>query len=102
LVGRARATNLLPCGWSKEGLQTFNQLAKEVSIDRKEHGEEFDNAFKTNIEQEMASSANNNTGKRKRHCIDTYNDLNEGDMKGVENSDDEEEEQWVAKNLFMV
>ena len=54
LVGRPSTINLLPCGWSKDGLETFNQLAKEVSIDRKEHGEEFDNAFKTNIEQEMA------------------------------------------------
>jgi len=104
LVGRARATNLLPCGWSKDGLQTYNQIAKEIISDRKEHGEEFDNAFKTSIEQEIASSAINKTGKRKRHCVDTYNDLNEGEliMKGVENSDDEEDEQWVAKNLFMV
>jgi hypothetical protein len=104
LVGRPRTINLLPCGWSKDGLQTYNQLAKEIISDRKEHGEEFDNAFKTSIEQEMASSAINKTGKRKRHCVDTYNDLNEGEliMKGVENSDDEEDEQWVAKNLFMV
>ena len=105
LVGHPRNINLLPCGWSKDGLQTFNQLAREVSINYKEHGEEFDNAFKTNIKQEMANSAINKTGKRKRHCIDTYNNLNEGDlliMKGVENSDNKDEEQWVVKNLFMV
>jgi hypothetical protein len=77
----------LSCGWSKDGLQTFNQLAKEVyNKNRKEHGEEFDKAFKKSIKQEMAST--NKTGKRKRNCVDTYNDLNEGGliMKDEENS----------------
>jgi hypothetical protein len=92
----------LSCGWSKDGLQTFNQLAKEVYKNRKEHGEEFDKAFKKSIEQEMAST--NKTGKRKRNCVDTYNDLNEGEliMKDEENSEDEEQEEWVAKNVFIV
>jgi predicted AAA+ superfamily ATPase len=92
----------LSCGWSKDGLQTFNQLAKEVYKNRKEHGEEFDKAFKKSIEQEMAST--NKTGKRKRNCVDTYNDLNEGGliMKDEENSEDEEQEEWVAKNVFLV
>jgi len=92
----------LSCGWSKHGLQTFNQLAKEVYKNRKEHGEEFDKAFKKSIEQEMAST--NKTGKRKRNCVDTYNDLNEGEliMKDEENSEDEEQEEWVAKNVFVV
>jgi predicted AAA+ superfamily ATPase len=92
----------LSCGWSKDGLQTFNQLAKEVYKNRKEHGEEFDKAFKKSIEQEMAST--NKTGKRKRNCVDTYNDLNEGGliMKDEENSEDEEQEEWVAKNVFIV
>jgi len=71
-------TSHLPCGWSKDGLQTFNQLAKEVYISRKAHGEEFDKAFKKTIEEEMAST--NKTGKRKRNCIDTYNDLNEEEL----------------------
>ena len=92
----------MSCGWSKHGLQTFNQLAKEVYKNRKEHGEEFDKAFKKSIEQEMAST--NKTGKRKRNCVDTYNDLNEGEliMKDEENSEDEEQEEWVAKNVFVV
>jgi predicted AAA+ superfamily ATPase len=93
----------LSCGWSKDGLQTFNQLAKEVYKNRKEHGEEFDKAFKKeSIKQEMAST--NKTGKRKRNCVDTYNDLNEGGliMKDEENSEDEEQEEWVAKNVFIV
>ena len=92
----------MSCGWSKDGLQTFNQLAKEVYKNRKEHGEEFDKAFKKSIEQEMAST--NKTGKRKRNCVDTYNDLNEGEliMKDEENSEDEEQEEWVAKNVFLV
>ena len=92
----------MSCGWSKDGLQTFNQLAKEVYKNRKEHGEEFDKAFKKSIEQEMAST--NKTGKRKRNCVDTYNDLNKGGliMKDEENSEDDEQEEWVAKNVFLV
>jgi hypothetical protein len=93
----------LPCGWSKDGLQTFNQLAKEVNKNRQEHGEEFDKAFKKTIKEEMAST--NKTGKRKRNCIDTYNDLNEG--AAVKNDEEgsgveEEEEDWVSKNVFLV
>jgi hypothetical protein len=68
----------LPCGWSKDGLQTFNNLAKKISADRQKHGEEFDKAFKKTIEQEMAST--NRTGKRKRNYIETYNDLNKGEL----------------------
>ena len=94
----------MSCGWSKDGLQTFNQLAKEVYKNRKEHGEEFDKALKKSIKQEMASS--NKTGKRKRNCIDTYNDLNEAELimnKDEENSGDEEQEEgWVSKNVFIV
>jgi hypothetical protein len=94
----------LPCGWSKDGLQTFNQLAKEVYKNRNEHGEEFDKAFKKSIKEEMAST--NKTGKRKRNSIDTYNDLNEAELimnKDEENSaDEEQEEEWVSKNVFIV
>jgi hypothetical protein len=93
----------VPCGWSKDGLQTFNQLAKEVNKSRQEHGEEFDKAFKKTIEEEMAST--NKTGKRKRNCIDTYNDLNEGALvKNDEESSGVEvdQEDWVSKNVFLV
>ena len=47
----------------------------------------------------MAST--NKTGKRMRNCIDTYNDLNEGELiiKDEENSD---EEHWVTNNVFTV
>jgi hypothetical protein len=93
----------LPCGWSKDGLQTFNQLAKEVNKNCQEHGEEFDKAFKKTIEEEMAST--NKTGKRKRNCIDTYNDLNEGALvKNDEESSGVEvdQEDWVSKNVFLV
>lgn len=51
----------------------------------------------------MESSATSKNCKRKRNCIDTYNDLNEGQliMKNEEDSDDEQD-QWVKKNMFMV
>jgi hypothetical protein len=93
----------LPCGWSKDGLQTFNQLAKEVNKNHQEHGEEFDKAFKKTIKEEKAST--NKTGKRKRNCIDTYNDLNEGALvKNDEESSGVEvdHEDWVSKNVFLV
>ena len=83
----------------KDGLQTFNQLAKEVYISCKEHGEEFDKAFKKTIEEEMASKSK--TGKRKRNCIDTYNDLNEGELI-IKEEQDSDEEHWVSKNVFLV
>jgi hypothetical protein len=89
------------CGWSKQGLQTFNELAREMFISRKEDGEDFDKAFKEHIKQEMASTKK--TGKRKRNCIETYNDLNEEEMKrNYEEGNGEENEGWVAKNLFIV
>ena len=93
------STSHLPCGWSKDGLQTFNQLAKEVYISCKAHGEEFDKAFKKTIEEEMAST--NKTGKRKRNNIDTYNDLNEGELI-IKEEEDSEKEHWVSKHVFLV
>jgi hypothetical protein len=52
----------------------------------------------------MAST--NKTGKRKRICIHTYNDLNQAELnmiKDEENSDDEEQDDgWVSKNVFRV
>jgi hypothetical protein len=60
-------------------------------------------AFKTSIEEEMAISDINKNGKRKRDCIDTYNDLNEGQLLIKDEEDSEEENaQWVRKNSFMV
>ena len=51
----------------------------------------------------MAST--NKTGKRKRNCIDTYNDINEGALvKNDEESSGVEvdQEDWVSKNVFLV
>ena len=90
-------TSHLPCGWSKDGLQTFNQLAKEIYKNRNEHGEEFDKAFKKSIKEEMAST--NKAGKRKRNSIETYNDLHQAELI---NSDEEQKEGWVSENMFVV
>ena len=51
----------------------------------------------------MAFSELNKNGKRKRDCIDTYNDLNEGQLI-IKDEDDSDKEsgQWVRKNSFMV
>jgi hypothetical protein len=96
----------MPCGWSKDGLHTFNALAKEISKDRNKHGDEFNKAFKTSIEQETQSNGTNKNGKRKRHCIDTYNDLNESVLfvkdGAEEDSDDDSNDEWVMKNEFQV
>jgi predicted AAA+ superfamily ATPase len=90
----------LSCGWSRDGLKTFNELAREIYNDRNVRGEEFDNRFKEGIEMEVAMT---NILKRKRTFVDTYNDLNHG---GIVMNDQEEsendDEQWVAKNVFMV
>lgn len=95
------SSNFQACGWSIDGLETFNQLAREIFINRKEQGEIFDKAFKEHMEQEIAST--NKTGKRKRKCVATYNDLNANEMmKNYEECSDTEEEGWVAKNLFIV
>jgi hypothetical protein len=105
LVGHQRVNNVLPCGWSQDGLHTFNALAKEISKDRNDHGDEFKMAFKTSIEQEMQNNATNKNGKRKRYCIDTYNDLNESLLfvkHGEEDSDDDSKDEWVTKNEFQV
>ena len=60
-------------------------------------------AFTKSIEEEMAMSEINKNGKRKRDCIDTYNDLNEGQLLIKYEEDSEEESaQWVRKNSFMV
>jgi hypothetical protein len=80
-------------------------LAKEVYKNHNEHGEEFDKAFHESIQEEMAST--NTARKRKRNCIETYNDLNEAEMimnkDNEEDSGDEEQEQgWASKNVFMV
>jgi hypothetical protein len=102
-MGRQRTINILPCGWSQEGLITFNKLAKEISQDRIENDESFNEAFKKSMENEMAISALNKNGKRKRECIDTYNDLNEGQLiRRDEEDSDEEDDPWVRKNSFMV
>jgi hypothetical protein len=70
-------------------------------VSRKEDGDDFDKAFKEHIEQKMASTKK--TGKRQRNCIETYNDLNEKEMKrNYEEGNVEQHEEWVAKNLYIV
>ena len=52
----------------------------------------------------MAST--NRAGKRKRNCIETYNDLNQAELimnKDDEiNSDEEQEQGWVSENMFLI
>ena len=89
----------LPCGWSKEGLQTFNELANEVIIDRKEHGSEFDNKYKERVKQDLANTYK--AKKRKRHCVDTYSDLLDGEVM-VEFQEHDDEDNWVNRKKFAV
>ena len=86
----------MPCGWSREGLETFNVFANEVILDRSEHGKAFDNDFKENIKQELTTKYK--TKKRKRSCIDTYSDLMDEELL-VKNED---EENWVSRKGFAV
>ena len=52
------------------------------------------------------ASTTNKAGKRKRNCIETYNDLNQAELimnKDNENNGDEEQDEgWVSKNMFVV
>ena len=95
----------MPSGWNRNGLETFNKLAKEVLQDRKKHGVEFDKAFKRYCE-EAKMSCTNTTRKRKINYVDTYSDLHGGEA--IENeeehseSDGDDAEKWAAKNVFVV
>ena len=94
----------LPSGWNRNGLETFNNLAREVLQDHKKHGVEFDKAFKISCE-EAKMSCTNTTHKRKRNYIDTYSDLNGG--KGIKSEEehiynDGKAENWVAEHVFLV
>ena len=82
----------------------FILLAREISKDRKEHGDEFKKAFKMTIQQQTLNSAFNKNGKQKRNCIDTYNDLNENgfNVNNEEESDNDSNNKWVTKNDFYI
>jgi hypothetical protein len=62
-VNKVASNSYLPCRWSKDGLQLFNVLANEVIIDQNQHGKEFDNDFKENIKQELASTYTTKKGR---------------------------------------
>jgi hypothetical protein len=104
LVSYQCANNVLPCGWSQDGLCTFNALAREISKDRKEHADEFKKAFKMTIQQQALNSASNKNGKQKCNCIDTYNDLNDNNFiaNNEEESDNNRNNKWVTKNEFYI
>jgi anti-sigma factor RsiW len=57
LVSYQHANNVLPCGWSQDGLCTFNALARGISKDRKKHGDKFKKAIKMTIQQQALNSA---------------------------------------------
>jgi hypothetical protein len=104
LVSNQGVNNVLPCGWSQDGLCTFNALAREISKDCKDHGNEFDKAFKMTVQEQAPNSASNKNGKRKHNCIDTYNDLNKNDfiVNNEEESDNNSNNKWVTKNEFYI
>ena len=104
MVSNQRANNVLPCGWSQDGLSTFNALAREISKDPKDHGDEFDKAFKMTVQEQALNSASNKNGKWKHNCIDTYNDLNNNgfNVNNEEESDNDSNNKWVTKNEFYI
>ena len=77
-------------------------MCTEVKINRRQLGQEFDKAFKESMEETMICTSKN--GKRKRNYIETYNDSNEEEQIIVngEKWDEEEEDDWVATNIFTV
>lgn len=87
----------VPYGWSKEGLETFSTIAKEIEADRDKHGTEFDNVFKEAMKEEVEKE--NRNKKRKHKKMEVYNDLNKDKWKRQED-ESSEEETWAAKNVF--
>ena len=63
-------------GWSVEGMKKFNEIAKQVKMDRIRNGEDFNMRYKAFLEKEQNQKQ---TKKRKRIEINTYNDLNGSD-----------------------
>ena len=63
-------------GWSVEGMKKFNEIAKQVKMDRIHNGEDFNMQYKAFLEEEQNKQQ---TKKRKRIGINTYNDLNGSD-----------------------
>ena len=62
-------------GWSVEGMKKFNEIAKQVKMDRIHNGEDFNMQYKAFLEEQNEKQ----TKKRKRIEINTYNDLNGSD-----------------------
>jgi wyosine [tRNA(Phe)-imidazoG37] synthetase (radical SAM superfamily) len=63
-------------GWSVEGMKKFNEIAKQVKMDRIRNGEDFNMQYNAFVEEEQNEKQ---TKKRKRIEINTYNDLNGSD-----------------------
>ena len=63
-------------GWSVEGMKKFNEIAKQVKMDRIRNGEDFNMQYNAFVEEERNEKQ---TKKRKRIEINTYNDLNGSD-----------------------
>ena len=63
-------------GWSVEGMKKFNEIAKQVKMDRIRNGEDFNMQYLAFVEEEQNEKQ---TKKRKRIEINTYNDLNGSD-----------------------
>jgi hypothetical protein len=100
----SRSKSHLPSGWSKDGLLTFNKLAKEVQADHDKHRLEFDMYFKKEMNKMAAVPKSQ---KRKIECVDIYNDLDKGTNITEQNDDNNDDEsttskQWVMKNVFSV
>jgi hypothetical protein len=87
-------------GWSNEGLDMFNKIAKAVMLDHKKRGEEFDQEFKDKMEEEAMKKMRSNK-KQKRIQIITYNDLNGAAQLNSEEEYSEEEEE-VSIKVFEV
>jgi hypothetical protein len=83
-------------GWSNEGLEMFNKIAKAVMQDHKKRGEEFDQEFKEKMEEETMNKMRSNK-KQKRIQIATYNDLNGAAELDSEEEHSEEEEEVIMK-----
>jgi hypothetical protein len=83
-------------GWSNEGLEMFNKIAKAVMLDRNKRGEEFDQEFKEKMEEEDMNKMRRKKKKRAIQIV-TYNDLNgAAELHSKEEHSEEEEEVSIS------
>ena len=79
-------------GWSDNGVKLFNKIVRRIHKDRRDHGTEFDQAFKEMMLKNEDEGIDKNKKKRKRDMVNAYHDLKGDDEEFLESDEDSEKE----------